>query len=122
MTALQVAGAGICTFMAFWNATLIRSARRQRRWSRTEARFLGSSRWGTRWRLGFILPDGTEVTTSTGIDGEAPRPVPGGAVAIVYDPEAPTRCEPAMTAGTIATLRLIGFAAMAGGVALLVWG
>jgi len=122
MTGLQATGAGVCAFMVWWNATLIRSARRQRRWFRAEARFLGVSRCGMRWRLGFVLPDGTEVTTSTTIDGDAPRPAPGGAVAIVYDPDRPVRCEPAATAGEIAVLRLIGFAAMAGGVALLVWG
>ena len=122
MTGLQAAGAGICAFMVWWNATLIRSARRQRRWFGAEARFLSPSRWGTRWQLGFVLPDGTEIITSTSIDGDAPRPAPGGAVVIVYDPDRPERCEPAITAGEIAVLRLIGFAAMAGGVVTLVWG
>lgn len=122
MTGLQAAGAGICAFMVWCNAMLIRSARRQRRWFRAEARCLGASRWGTRWQLGFVLPDGTEVTTSTSIDVEAPRPALGGAVAIVYDPDRPVRCEPAITAGEIAILRFIGFAAMAGGAAMLVWG
>ena len=122
MTSQQLAGAGICAFLAFWNAMLIRSARRQRRWSRAEARCLGLSHWGIRCRLSFVLPDGTEVTTSSSIDAEAPLPAPGNALAIVYDPANPVRCEPAMTAGEIAVLRLLAFAAMAGGIVMLVWG
>ena len=78
MTALQVLGAVISAFMLWWNATLIRSARRQRRWFGAEARFLSPSRWGTRWQLGFVLPDGTEIITSTSIDGDAVPPIAGG--------------------------------------------
>ncbi len=122
MTSVQMTGAGICAFMAWWSAMLIRSARRQRRWPRTQARFLGLSRWGARCRVAFVLPDGTEVTTSSALDGQAHVPASGNAVAIVYDPCNPTRCEPAMTAGGIAVLRLLAVTAMAGGVVIALWG
>ena len=122
MTALQVAGAGICAFMGWWNVTLIRSARRQRRWLLAEARILGAARWPWRCRLRFAAANGDEVTASFAVVPEGPRPVPGETLAVFYDPDDPSRCEVAMTPAEIAGLRLIGFAAMAGGVALLVWG
>ncbi|MEO3471072.1 DUF3592 domain-containing protein [Roseomonas sp. CAU 1739] len=122
MTALQVAGVVITAFMAWWNATLIRSARRQRRWLRAEARILQETRWTRRCRFRFTAANGDEVTASCGIDPDGVRPVPGETLAVIYDPDCPARCEAAMTQGTIAGLRLMGFAAMAGGIALLVWG
>ncbi len=122
MTAVQVAGAAISAFMVWWKVTLIRSARRQQRWHHTEARIIGTSRWRQRYRLRFAATDGGEVSASCGTDADGPRLAPGEMLAIVYDPNDPTRCEPAMTQAMIAGLRLIGVAAMAGGVAMLVWG
>jgi hypothetical protein len=122
MTALQLMGAMLAVFMLWWNASLIRSTARQRRWPRTEAQVLAVQWWGTRCRLRFVLPDGTEVESSCGIDPEAPRPVRGDRVPVVYDPCRPARCELAMAATEIAGLRLIGFAAMAAGVVMVVWG
>jgi len=122
MTALQLMGGTIAAFMLWWNATLIRSTARQRRWPHTEAQVLAVRWWGGRCRLHFVLPDGTEVATTCDIDPEAPRLAQGDRLGVVYDPRRPARCEPAMDAMALAGLRLIGFAAMAGGVAMVVWG
>jgi hypothetical protein len=115
-------GRMLAVFMLWWNASMIRSTARQRRWPRTEAHVLALVWWGARCRLRFVLPDGTEVATSCGIDPEAPRLARGDRLVVVYDPRGPARCEFAMAATEIAGLRLIGFAAMAGGVAMVVWG
>lgn len=122
MTALQLTDGAIAAFILWWNATLIRSTARQRRWPRTEARVLAVRWWGGRCRLRFVLPDGTEVATSCDIDPEVPRPARGDRLGVVHDPRRPARCEPAMDAVALAGLRRIGFAAMAGGVAMAAWG
>lgn len=122
MTGLQLMGGAIAAFMLWRNTTLIRSTARQRRSLRAEAQVL-AVRWrGTRGLLRYVLPGGTEVATSCTIDREAPRPAQGDRLGVVHDPHRPTRCQPTMTAETLPGLRLIGFAAMAGGVAMVVWG
>ncbi|MBR0671093.1 DUF3592 domain-containing protein [Neoroseomonas soli] len=122
MTAVQLAGVVWVAFLAWWIQGVIRSIRRSRMWPRAEAQILRKRRFGTTLEVHFALPSGPKVTASFRVDPEGPPLVPGGTLVVVYDPNEPMRCEPAVSPREIVVSLVLGAAGLVGGVAMLVRG